>query len=53
MTKVTVAFCNFVSTPNIIFYLALQPSAGYGLFVSKRFLITQRRATDGRTPVDE
>jgi hypothetical protein len=36
-----------------IFSLALQPSAGYGLLVHEVFVITQPRATVGRTPLDE
>jgi hypothetical protein len=43
----------FVLLILLLLSLALQPSAGYGLHVSRGFLIKQRRATVGRTPLDE
>jgi hypothetical protein len=37
----------------LLFSLAVQPSTGYGLLVPRGFVITQRRTTVGRTPLDE
>jgi hypothetical protein len=43
--------CLLVTT--VLFPLALQPSAGCGLLVSRGFLITHNEAPVGRTPLNE
>ena len=46
-------FRNLYSSPNFLFFMAQQPLVCQELLIIEGFMITHRRTTRGRTPLDE